>query len=42
MVVFDTFEDIFDAILGLGKAGLIIIVGVIIFGVLSVVASNVR
>ena len=38
MVVFDTFDDI----LGLGKVGLIIIVGVIIFGALSVIASNVR
>jgi len=41
MVVFDTFEDIYDSIFGLGKAGLAIIGVIVIFGVLWV-ASQIR
>jgi len=40
MVVFDTFDDPIDAIWGLGKSGLLIIIGIVILGAVSVVASN--
>ena len=40
MVVFDSFNDLIDAICGMGKTGLVIIVGIIIFGALGIVASN--
>ena len=40
MVVFDTFDDLIDDICGLGKTGVVIIVGIIIFGALGIVASN--
>ena len=36
------FEDIIDSIMGLGKIGLAIFVGVIIIGVLGAIASNIR
>ncbi len=40
MVVFDSFNDLIDAICGLGRIGIVIIVGIIIFGALGVAASN--
>ena len=40
MPVFDTFDDLIDDICGLGKVGVLIIVGIIVFGAVGVVASN--
>lgn len=35
------FDDIIDTIIGLGKIGVVIFVGVVILGTLAVVANNV-
>ena len=36
------FEDIIDSIMGLGKIGLAILVGVVIIGVLGAIATHIR